>query len=80
MSRADRLAAFWKGLQSNQPSLAAESRAFFRQGREDIVSVLLGALAGQTREPGAPGTPTPQLVTEALTGRGVDLQRDQLGR
>lgn len=63
---------------ANQPSLGAEARAFFRQGREDLLNTLMGGLAGQTREPGSPGTPTPQQVTEGLESRGVDLAQDTI--
>lgn len=67
-----------KDLQKHQPSLATELRAWVREGREDLLATLMGPLAGVTREPGAPGTPTPQQVTEALQGRKVDGQTDQL--
>jgi hypothetical protein len=64
--------------QKNQPALTAELAAEWRKGREDFLSTLMGPLAGQTRELGAPGTPTPQLVTEALTDRAVDHSTDTL--
>jgi hypothetical protein len=67
-----------KQMQRDQPSLRAEMRAFVRQGREDLLATLMGPLAGQTREPGAPGTPTPQQVTQGLEGKDVNLQKDRI--
>lgn len=61
----------------SQPSLGAELAALWRQGREDSLNIIMGGLGG-TREPGTPGNPTPQMVTESLEGRDVDLQQDRL--
>lgn len=72
------LRALWKDLQKDQPKFLAEMRALFREGREDLLTTLMGPLAGATREPGAPGTPTPQQTTEALEGREVNRARDRL--
>lgn len=63
----------------NQPSIRAEGRAFFRQGREDLLATLMGPLAGTTREPGAPGTPTPQQTTASLEGRRVHVRDIERG-
>lgn len=57
--------------QERQPSLGAEARAFVRQGREDFLATVMGPLAGQTREVGAPGSPTAHQTTAALEGRRV---------
>jgi hypothetical protein len=65
--------------QENQPSLRAEGRAFFRQGREDFLATVMGPLAGGTREPGAPGTPTPQQTTASLEGRRVHVRHIERG-
>lgn len=63
-------------MQRNQPSIGAEMRAFVRQGREDLLATLMGTLAGQTREPGAPGTPTTYQTTTALErGRVRHIER-----
>ncbi len=73
--------SFWqrfKEAQKQQPSVGVEMRALFREGREDLLTVLMGPLAGTTREPGAPGTPTPQQTTEALEGKEVNLRRDRI--
>lgn len=75
---AKQLATSFVENQKNQPTLTAELAAEWRKGREDFLSTLMGPLVGQTRELGAPGTPTPQLVTEALTDRGVDHSTDLL--
>jgi hypothetical protein len=72
------LKALWTELQKDQPALGAELRAGVRQGREDALTTLMGPLAGGTREPGAPGTPTPQQTTAALEGREVYLPQDRL--
>jgi hypothetical protein len=72
------LRAAWKELQKDQPKFGAEMRALLREGREDLLTTLMGPLAGTTREPGAPGTPTPQQTTEALEGREVDRTQDRL--
>lgn len=61
----------------SQPSLGAELAALYRQGREDFLNIIMGGLGG-TRESGTPGNPTPQMVTESLEGREVDLQQDRL--
>lgn len=66
-------------LNRDQPSLRAEGRAFVRQGREDLLATLMGPLAGQTREPGAPGTPTPQQTTASLEGRRVHVRDIERG-
>lgn len=66
-------------MQRHQPSLGAEARAFVRQGREDLLATLMGPLAGQTREPGAPGTPTPQQTTASLEGRRVTVRDIERG-
>jgi hypothetical protein len=65
--------------QHQQPSFRAEMRALGRQGREDFLNVVMGGLAGQTREPGAPGTPTPQQTTAALAGRTVHVRDIERG-
>ncbi len=59
---------------AHQPSLAAEARAWFREGREDVLNNLLRAFPDSlqlSREMGAPGSPTPQQTTAALTGRDL---------
>ncbi len=61
----------------SQPKLGAEIMPLVRQGREDFLNVIMGGLAG-SREPGTPGTPTQQLVTESLKLREVDSRTDQL--
>lgn len=61
-----------KQRQENQPALGAELQAVARQGREDLWNSIVPAFPGEmplTREPGAPGTPTPQQTTDALEGR-----------
>jgi hypothetical protein len=47
-----------------------------RQGREDLLNTLNDRQLD--REPGAPGEPTMQQVTEGLEGRQVDLEHDTL--
>lgn len=71
-----------KGNRAQQPALGAEMVAVFRQGREDAWNKLIPAFPDQqyNREAGAPGTPTPQQVTESLTGQDVDRQTDQIAK
>jgi hypothetical protein len=64
----------------NAQSFPEQLKALWRQGREDFLHVLLHAFPDSmplTREAGTPGEPTPQLITEGLTGRPVDLQMDR---
>lgn len=72
------LRELWKRLQKDQPSFLTEMRALVREGREDFLTTLMGPLAGATREPGAPGTPTPQQTTAALEGKHVYLPQDRI--
>jgi hypothetical protein len=63
-------------MQRSQPSIGAETRAFVRAGREDLLATLMGPLAGVTREPGQPGSPTSYQTTTALErGRVRDIER-----
>ena len=65
---------------AEQPSLKAEASAVFRAGREDLWNAMIPAFPDSmnaSREMGAPGSPTPQLVTEAL-GHDVDLACDTI--
>lgn len=62
-----------------QPAFGAEVAALLRAGREDAWNNLIPAFptnTAATREPGTPGSPTPQMTTEALTGNTVDQQKD----
>lgn len=62
-----------------QPAFGAEVAALLRAGREDAWNNLIPAFptnTAATREPGTPGSPTPQMTTEALTGNAVDQQKD----
>jgi hypothetical protein len=67
----------------NQPLFRAEAAAMIRGTREDLFNNLIVAFPGSlnlTREQGAPGSPTSQLTTEALTGAPVDKQKDTVRR
>lgn len=75
------------------PSLGGQFDAWFRQGLKDLQSNLGTAFPQTDRsvtEPGTPGNPTPQMVTEALDpehgamldnyaarGRGQEQQQEQ---
>jgi hypothetical protein len=64
----------------NAMAFPEQIKSLFRQGREDLLHVLLHAFPDSmplTREAGAPGEPTPQIITEGLTGRAVDLHLDR---
>src|SRR5262249_30527118 len=61
-----------KGDQQQPSPLAAQAAALFRQGREDLLNTLNGVPLA--REMGAPGEPTPQLVTRALEKKGQEAQ------
>lgn len=63
---------------AEQPSLGAEMRAIWRGGREDFYNNALFPGVNLTREPGSPGSPTPQIVTQDLLNREVDPERDQI--
>jgi hypothetical protein len=75
----DNMAARANERRAEQPAFGAEMRAVFRQGREDAFNNLIPAFpqTGLTREQGAPGSPTAQIVTENLKDREVG-QDDQL--
>jgi hypothetical protein len=78
-SALDKLIAGFKELQANQPSLGAEFRSWIREGREDLLNVLLKPFPDSmdlTREPGAPGSPTTPQVTSELTGRPLVMELD----
>ena len=64
----------------NAKAFPEQLASLWRQGREDFLHVLLHAFPDSmplTREAGTPGEPTPQLITEGLTGRHVDLDLDR---
>jgi hypothetical protein len=64
----------------NAKAFPEQLSSLWRQGREDFLHVLLHAFPDSmplTREAGSPGEPTPQLITEGLTGRPVDLHLDR---
>jgi hypothetical protein len=64
----------------NAQAFPEQLKALWRQGREDFLHVLLHAFPDSmplTREAGTPGEPTPQLITEGLTGRPVDIHLDR---
>lgn len=69
-----------KSAERSAPKLGPELASLLRQGREDLLNNILPAFpqAGLVREPGTPGNPTMQQVTEKLEGREVNGQ-DRLG-
>ncbi|MFO0847859.1 MAG: hypothetical protein U0871_04750 [Gemmataceae bacterium] len=75
----ERLAAYRAENVANRPKFIPEMAAEFREAREEVFANLIVAFPGSTqlaREPGGIGTPTPQMVTEALTGRDINPRTD----
>ena len=61
--------------QQRQPSLSAEAKAWFREGRNDLASAILKALPDSMtlgRELGAPGNPTQAEIFQERTGQGAE--------
>jgi hypothetical protein len=64
---------------SNDPG-AAPLHAAWRGGLKDLQEII-PAFPDSLKireEPGSIASPTPQLITEGMTGRGVDMQKDVL--
>lgn len=65
---------------SNSPG-AAPLHAAWRGGLKDLQDALIPAFPESMKareEPGSIASPTPQLVTESMTGRGMDIHKDEL--
>lgn len=59
----------------------AEVDALLREMGKDLRGTLHQIFYGQPEHPSEPGTPlnpTPQIVTEGLTGRGVNAETDRV--
>lgn len=78
-SRIAQLRESVQAARAQQPSFGAELKAMTREAVKDVNStiqqVFFGHPAGHG-EPGTPLNPTPQLVTEDLTGRPMDIRSD----
>jgi hypothetical protein len=72
-------AAQWR---AEQPSVLAEMKGTFREGREDAWNNLIPAFpsASPVREAGAPGSPTQAQTTAALTGEEIAPQSEDLAQ
>ena len=61
--------------QQRQPSLSAEAKAWFREGRNDLANAILKALPDTMtlgREVGSPGNPTQGELFQERTGQGAE--------
>lgn len=64
-----------------RPKLGAELGAIGREMLKDVRNMVVEVYSGSAEKAGEPGTPfnpTPQLVTEGLKGKEVDLKTDQM--
>lgn len=62
--------------QQRQPSLSAEAKAWFREGRNDLANAILKALPDSMalgRETGSPGNPTQGELFQERTGQGPEI-------
>jgi hypothetical protein len=65
---------------SNSPG-AAPLHAAWRGGLKDLQDAVITAFPDSAKareEPGSIASPTPQLVTENMTGRGMNLEQDTI--
>jgi hypothetical protein len=72
-SPVDVLKNWWHEHQKDQPALGGQFAAWVREGAKDLQNVVLRAFPDSmalTNEPGAPGSPTPQMVTRDLDQTG----------
>ena len=78
-SRIAQLREITKAARAQQPSFGAEIKAMAREAVKDVHNTIQQVFFGQSSghgEPGTPLNPTPQLVTEDLTGRPMDIRSD----
>lgn len=68
------LLAAYDHIRRDCPHLLGHLSGEWRKGREDFLNILMGF--SLTREPGAVGEPTSQMVTTALTDKTVDKTKD----
>jgi hypothetical protein len=80
MTAFDRFKAWREKNVEQLPSVGAQMSALWRQGREDFLNALMRPLPDSmqlSREPGAPGSPTPQMTTADLYGRTPEIEMDR---